>query len=83
MTEDRRFIGFAFGAISAGLVVATATLAICLLVGCSPAPARSRVTPGTASVDRTIVQPSRLRIEVRQPPRVYVPTPAEAEGGER
>ncbi len=48
-----------------------------VLSGCSPAPARNRVTPGTASVERTIEQPSRWRIEIRQPPRVYVPTEAE------
>jgi len=58
-------------------------IAAMLLSGCTSQPARNRVTPGQASVDREVVGPSRWRIEIRQPPRVYVPTQADSEGGKR
>jgi len=56
------------------------TIAVLLLSGCTAQPARNRVTPGQASVNREVQGPTRWRIEVRQPPRVYVPTQAEVEG---
>jgi hypothetical protein len=60
-------------------VLLAGALAIVMLVACSPAPARNRVTPGTARVEREVQGPSRWRIEIRQPLRVYVPTDAEVE----
>ena len=67
--------------ITAGCVVVgtIAIIAATLLGGCSPAPARNRVTPGTAGVAREVRGPIEWRLEVTQPrpQRVYVPTEAE------
>ena len=63
--------------------LALAVLVCMVLWGCSPAPARNRITPGTAGVERTIERPSSWRIEIRHPreQRVYVPTEAEEVDG--
>ena len=66
------------------LMVVGAVAVLALLFGCSPAPARNRVTPGSAGVAREVRGPIEFELEIRQPrpQRVYVPTEAEPEGGD-
>lgn len=65
-------IGLIFAAVFvlAGLLVAMSSAP-----GCSPAPARNKIIPGNAEIERSVRGASRLRVEIRQPTRAVVPRP--------
>lgn len=61
---------------------AAALAIVATLTGCSGSQvARSRITPGRTSVERTETTPTTYRIIIRPPRPVYVPVPAEPVDG--